>query len=104
MTSNNQRGSMTFPDRASDEYPSMQLVVVCTLTVVNAPSTMANICAVIEDVMTDVDSIEWKKETQVLVAHGHTTKPLSYVTAKLYSDNATSSRVRDVSYHQYRAR
>jgi len=99
-----ERGSMTFPDRASDEYPSMSLVVVCTLTIEDAPANMANVCAVIEDCMTDVGSIEWKKETGVLVAQGHTTKPLSYVTAKLYSDNATSSRVRDVSYHQYRAR
>lgn len=104
MSSQNYGGSMTFPDRPDDQYPSMQLIVVCTLSGEEAPQVFANMCAVIEDVMTDVGSIEWKKETGVLVAKGATTRALSYVTSRLYSDSATAQRVRDVGYHQYRVK
>jgi hypothetical protein len=79
--------------------PTYQLIVVLNITDEDGPQLYANACAAVEDICT-ITRAEWKADTGVAVFHGVPQKPLSACSARLYSDEATKTRVRSLDYRE----
>jgi hypothetical protein len=77
-----------------------QLVVVLDITADDGPQVYANACAAVEDICTTTKA-EWRAETGVAVFHGVPQKPLSVCSARLYTDEATKTRVRSLDYREH---
>jgi hypothetical protein len=79
--------------------PTYTIIVVLNISAEDGPNVYANACAAVEDICT-VTRAEWKAETGVAVFHGVPQKPLSVCSARLYTDEATKSRVRSLDYRE----
>lgn len=87
----------------SNAPEDVRLIVVCTLPAEEAGKVFANMCAAIENCMV-MDKADWKLEDGVAVFQGTALLPLSGVTSRLYSDEATATRVRSISFQDYSRR
>src|SRR4051812_32388818 len=83
----------------SDNEPTYIIVVVLAITKADGPQVYANACAAVEDICT-ITKAEWKAETGVAVFHGVPYKPLSVCSARLYSDEATKTRMHSLDYRE----
>jgi UDP-N-acetylmuramoylalanine-D-glutamate ligase len=79
--------------------PTYTIVVVLAITKSDGPHVYANACAAIEDICT-ITKAEWKAETGVAVFHGVPHKALSVCSARLYSDEATKTRMHSLDYRE----
>jgi hypothetical protein len=88
--------AMSEPTTTTTTYT---IVVVLDITQEDGPAVYANACAAVEDICT-ITKAEWKAETGVAVFHGVPYKALSVCSARLYTDEATKTRVRSVDYRE----
>jgi hypothetical protein len=76
------------------------IVVVLNISNEDSPIIYANACAAVEDVCT-ITKADWKADEGVAVFHGIALQPLSRCLARLYSDEATKTRVRSLDYREH---
>lgn len=85
----------------SNSHVETRLIVVCTIPQEEAVTVFADICRVVEDCMI-IEEAEWQTDNGVAVFKGITANSLSFVTAKLYSNPVSGTRVRKIGYSEQR--